>query len=205
MCPASPLTLNIRLHLLFVHPSLDPKTIDVATWIVEKKSAQHVWKTHAEKRQKVQRITIHVEKQVEEGTGNATTTGDEGGDKYGAQRRSASEADEEWCPEPRKSDESNGYNTDSSSTTISSRNVTSCSSSTSSSEGTCSDSSAKVGVATGHKKCTKRLTAKEARGQANQPGHGKTAFVAAVAASSTSTAQERQAPERKSRCKSKRQ
>ena len=47
------------------------------------------------------------------------------------------------------------------------------------------------------RKCTKRLTAKQARGRANQPKHGKMASVATVAASSTSTAHKRQARERK--------
>ena len=56
--------------------------------------------------------------------GQATTTGDEGGDKYGTQRPT-SEADEDWRLERRASDESDGSNTDSSSTTNSSSGGTS--------------------------------------------------------------------------------
>ena len=64
----------------------------------------------------MRRITIHVDKEVEEGTGQAKTTGDEGGDKYGTQQPS-SEADEDWRPKRRKSDGSDGSDTNSSSTT----------------------------------------------------------------------------------------
>ena len=75
--------------------------------------------------------------------GQATTTGDEGGDKYGTQRPT-SEADEDWRPEHRASDESHGSDTDSSSTTNSSSGGMSSTSSESSSDGSSSDSSAKV-------------------------------------------------------------
>ena len=51
----------------------------------------------------MRRITIHVDKEAEEGKGQATTTGDEGGDKYGTQQ-SASEADEDWRPKRCKFD-----------------------------------------------------------------------------------------------------
>ena len=99
----------------------------------------------------MRRITIHMDKEAEEGTGQATTTGDEGGDKYGTQRP-ASKADEDWCPERRASDESDISDTDSSSATNSSCGGTSSTSSEPSSESNTSDSGAKVVVATGHKK-----------------------------------------------------
>ena len=87
----------------------------------------------------MRQITIHVDKEAEEGTGQATTTGDEGGGKYGTQRP-ASELNEDWRPKRRKSDESDGSNTDSSSTTNSSSGGTSSTSSESSSESGSSDS-----------------------------------------------------------------
>ena len=113
MCPASPFTLNIKCHLRLVHPGLDPETIEVSDWIVEKQIVRRAPKTKAEKGEKLRRITIHVDKEAEEGTGQATTTGDGGGDKYGTQQP-ASEADENWRPERRTSDESDRSDTDSS-------------------------------------------------------------------------------------------
>ena len=88
MCPASPFTLNIKCHLRLVHPGLDPETIEVSDWIVEMQIARRArnTKAKAEKGEKVRRITIHVDKEAEEGTGQATTTGDDRGDKYGTQR-----------------------------------------------------------------------------------------------------------------------
>ena len=82
--PAFPFTLNIKCHPRLVHPSLDPEKIEVCDWIVEKQIARPTRKIKAEKREKVRQITIHVDKEVEEGTGQATTTGDDGGDKGGA-------------------------------------------------------------------------------------------------------------------------
>ena len=195
MCTASPFTLNIEYHLRLVHPGLDPETIEVSDWVVEKQIAQRARKTKAEKAEKVRRITIHVDKEAREGMGQATTTGDEGGDKYGTQRPT-SEADEDWCPKRRASDESDGSNTDSSSTTNSSSGGTSSTSSESSSDSSSSDSSAKVVVATGHKKVCKKTT-KQPRGQGKQVKSGKAPVAASVA-------QKRQAPERKSSRDSKR-
>ena len=126
----------------------------------------------------MRRITIHVDKEAEEGTGQAATPGDEGGDKYGTQRP-ASEADEDWCPEHRKSDESDGSDTDRSSTTNSSSGGRSSTSSESSSKSGSSDSSAKVVVVTGHEKIYKK-TAKQPRGQAKQAKSGKTAVAASL-------------------------
>ena len=120
MCPTSPFTLNIKCHLRLMHPGLDPETIEVSDWIVEKQIARPARKTKAEKGEKVRRITIHVDKEAKEGTGQPTTTGDEGGDKYGTQRP-ASHADEDRRLECRKSDESDGSDTGSSSTTNSRR------------------------------------------------------------------------------------
>ena len=196
MYPASPFTLNIQCHLQLVHPGLDPKTIEVSDWIVEKQIAWPAQKTKAKKGEKVRHITIHVDKEAEEGKGQATTTGDEGGDKYGTQQPS-SEADEDWCPKRRKSDGSHGSDMDSSSTTNSSSGGTSSTPSVSSSKSSSSDSSTKVVVATGQKKVYKK-TAKQPRGHAKQAQSGKTAVVA-------SSAQKRQAPERKSSSDSKRQ
>ena len=87
MCPASPFTLNIKCHLRLVHPGLDPETIEVSNWIVEKQGSRRSRMTKEEKGQKVRRITIHVDKEAEEGTGQGTTTGDEGVDNCGTQRR----------------------------------------------------------------------------------------------------------------------
>ena len=195
MCPASPFTLNIKCDLRLVHPGLDPETIEVSDWIVEKQIARPAQKTKVQKGEKVQRITIHVDKEAEEGTGQATITGDEGGDEYGTQR-CASEADEDWRPERRKSNESDGSDTDSSSTTNSSSGGTSSTSLESSSDSGSSDSGAKVVVATGHKKVYKK-TAKQPRGQGKQAKSGKTPVAASLA-------QKRQAPERKSSSDSKR-
>ena len=58
MCPASPFTLNIQCHLQLVHPGLDPKTIEVSDWIVEKQIAWPARKTKAEKGEKVRRFTM---------------------------------------------------------------------------------------------------------------------------------------------------
>ena len=58
MCPASPFTLNIKCHLRLVHPGLDPETIEVSDWIVEKQIARPAQKAKAEKGEKVRRITI---------------------------------------------------------------------------------------------------------------------------------------------------
>ena len=134
-------------------------------------------------------ITIHVDKQAEEGMGQATTTCDEGGDKYGTQRPT-SEADEDWRPERGASDESDRSDTDSSSTTNSSSGGASSTSSESSSESSSSDSSAKVVAAIGHKKVYKK-TAKQPRRQGKQARSRKAPVAALVA-------QKRQAPERKS-------
>ena len=196
MCPASPFTLNIQCHLQLVHPGLDPKTMEVSDWIVQKQIAWPARKTRAEKGEKVRWITIHVDKEAEEGTGQATTTGDEGGDKYGTQQLS-SEADEDWRPKRRKSDGPDGSDTDSLSTTSSSSGGTSSTSSESSSESGSLDGNTKVVVATGHKKVYKK-TAKQPRGQAKQAQSGKTALAA-------SSAQQQQAPKRKSSSDSKRQ
>ena len=179
-----------------VHPGLDPETIEVSDWVVEKQIARCARKTKAEKAEKVRRITIHVDKEAKEGMGQATTTGDEGGDKYGTQRPT-SEVDEDWCPERRASDESDGSDTDSSSTTNSSSGGTSFTSSESSSDSSNSDSSAKVVVAKGHKKVYKKTT-KQSRGQGKQVKSGKAPVAASVA-------QKRQAPERQSSRDSKRQ
>ena len=191
--PTNPFTLNIKCHLRLVHPGLDPKTIEVSDWIVEKQIARPAWTTKAEKGEKVWRITVHVDKEAQEGTAQATTTGDEGGDKYGTPRP-ASEADEDWRLERRKSNESDKSDTDSSSTTNSSSGGTSSESSSASGN---LHSSTKVVVATGHKKVYKK-TAKQPRGQAKQAKSGKTAVVASLA-------QQRQALERKSSSDSKRQ
>ena len=154
MCPTSPFTLNIKCQLRLVHLGLDPKTFEVSNWIVDKGIARIAPKAKAEKGEKVWRITIHVDKEAEEGTGQATTTGDEGGDKYGTQRP-AREADEDWCPERRTFNESHGSNTDNSSTTHSSLGGTSSRQLESSSWSSSSDSSVKVVVATGHQKLYK--------------------------------------------------
>ena len=53
----------------------DPDTIEVSDWIVEKQIARIARKTKAEKGEKAWWITIHVDKEAEEGTGQATTTG----------------------------------------------------------------------------------------------------------------------------------
>ena len=151
MCPASAFTLNIKYHVQLVHPGLDPKTIEVSDWVLEKQIARRAQKTKAEKGEKVRRITIHVDKEAQEGMGQATTMADEAGDKYGTQRRT-SEADEESRIERRVSDESDRSHTDSSPTTNSSSGGMSSTSSESSSESSSSHSSAKVVVATGHKK-----------------------------------------------------
>ena len=196
MCTASPFTLNIEYHLRLVHPGLDPETIEVSDWVVEKQIARRARKTKSEKAEKVRRITIHVDKEAREGMGQATTTGDEGGDKYGTQRPS-SEADEDWCPERRASDESDGSDTDSLSTMNCSSGGTSSTWSESSSDSSSSDSSAKVVVVTGHKKVYKKTT-KQPRGQGKQVKSGKAPVAASVA-------QKRQAPERKSSRDSKRQ
>ena len=100
MCPASPFTLNTKYHLRLVHPGFDPEKIEVSDSVVEKQIARRARKTKAEKGEKVRRITIQVDKEAEEGMGRATTTGDEGGDKYATQR-ATSEADEDWCPDRR--------------------------------------------------------------------------------------------------------
>ena len=163
---------------------------------MEKQIARRAPKTMAEKAKKVPRSTIHVDKEAREGMGQATTTGDEGGDKYGTQRAS-SEADEDWRPEPRASDESDGSDTDSLSTTNCSSGGTSSTSSESSSDTRSSDSSAKVVVATGHKKVYKKTT-KQPCGQGKQVKSGKAPVAASVA-------QKRQAPERKSSRAPKRQ
>ena len=176
MCPASPFTLNMQCHLQLVHPGLDSETIEVSDWIVEKQIARPARKTKAEEGEKVRRITIHVDKEAEEGTGQATTTGDEGEDKYGTQRPS-SEADEDWRPKRRKFDGSDGSDTDSSSTTNSSSGGTSSTLSESSSESSSSDSSTKVVVATGQKKVCKK-TARQPHGQAKQAQSGKTPVAA---------------------------
>ena len=120
-----------------------------------------------------------MDKEAREGMGQATTTGDEGGDKYGTQRPT-SEADEDWRPERRPSDESDGSDTDSSSTTDSSSGGTSSTSSESSSDSGSSYSSAKVVVATGHKKVYKKTT-KQPRGQGKQVKSGKAPVAASVA------------------------
>ena len=181
MCPASAFTLNIKYNLRLEHPGLDPETIEVSDWVVEKQIARRARKTKSEKGEKVRRITNHVDKEAEEGMGQATTTGDEGGDKYGTQRPT-SEADEDWRPECRASDRSD---TDSSSATNSSSGGTSSTSSESTSESSSSD---KLVVATGHKKVHKK-TAKEPRGQGKQAKSGKAPVAASVA-------HKRQAPER---------
>ena len=173
----------------------DSETIEVTDWAVEKQIAQRARKTKAEKGEKVRLITIHVGKEAEEGMGQATTTGDEGGDKYGTQRRT-SEADEDWRPERRASDESDRSDTDSSSTTNSSSGGKSSTSSESSSESSSSYCSAKVVVAT-HAKVYKK-TGKQPRGQGQQAKSGKAPVAASVA-------QKRQAPERKSSSDSQRQ
>ena len=126
----------------------------------------------------MRRITIHVDKEVEEGMARATTTGDEGGDKYGTQRP-ASEADEDWCPERRTSDELDKSDTDSSSTTNSSSGGASSTSSESSSVGSSSDSIAKVIVAIGHNKVYKN-TAKQPRGQGKQAKSAKAPVAASI-------------------------
>ena len=115
-------------------------------------------------------ITIRVDKEVEKGMGQAATTGDEGGDKYGTQRP-ASEADEDRRPERCASDESDGSHPDSSSTTNCTSGGAPSTSSESSSESRTSDSSAKVVVVTGHKKVYKK-TAKQPRGQGKQAKSG---------------------------------
>ena len=79
MCTASPFTLYIKYHLRLMHPGLDPETIEVSDRVVEKQNARRARKTKAEKGEKVQWITIHVDKEAKEGMGQATTTGDEGG------------------------------------------------------------------------------------------------------------------------------
>ena len=196
MCPASPFTWNIKYHLRLVHPSLDPETIEAIDWVAEKQIAWRARKTKAEKGEKVRRITIHMDKEAEEGMGQATTTGDEGGDKYGTQRPT-SEADEDWRPERRASDESDGSDTDSLSTTNSSSGGASSTLSECSSDNSSWDSSAKVVVATGHKKVYKK-TAKQPRGQGKQVKSGKAPVAASVA-------QKRQAPKRKPSRDSKRQ
>ena len=40
MCTASPFTLNNEYHLRLVHPGLDPETIEVSDWVVEKQIAR---------------------------------------------------------------------------------------------------------------------------------------------------------------------
>ena len=187
MCATSPFTLNIKSHLRLVHPGLDPETIEVSDWVVDKQIARCPWKTRAEKGEKVRRITIHAKKKAEEGMGQATTTGDEGGDKYSTQR-CTSEADEDGRPERRASDESVGSDTDGSSTTNSSFGGTSSTSSESSSESSSSGSSAKVVVASGHKKVCKK-TAKQPWGQGKKVKSGKAPVAALVA-------QKQQTPER---------
>ena len=174
----------------------DPETFELSDWVVEKQIARRARKKKAEKGEKVRRITIHVDKEAEGGMGQATTTGDEGGDKYGTQRPT-SEADEDWRPERRASDDSDRSDTDSSSTTNSSSGGTSSISSESSFESSSSDSSAKVVAATGHKKVYKK-TAKQPRGQGKQAKSGKAPVAASVV-------QKRQAPERESSSNSKRQ
>ena len=59
-CTASPFTLNIEYHLRLVHPGLDPETIEVSDWVVEKQITRRARKTKAEKAEKVRQITIHL-------------------------------------------------------------------------------------------------------------------------------------------------
>ena len=158
MCPASPFILNIPCHLQLVHSGLDPDTTEVSDGIVEKQIARPARNPKAEKGEKVRRIKIHVDKEAEKGTGQATTRGDEGGDNYGTQQPS-SEAEEDWRPKRCKSDGSDGSDMDSFSTTNSSSGGTSSTSSEYSSESSRLDSSTKVVVATGRdwrRECTKR-------------------------------------------------
>ena len=132
--PCIPVHIEYPTPLAARASKLDPKTIGVGDWIVEKQSARYAQKTKAEKGEKVQRIIIHVDKQAEEGRGHATTTGDEGGDKYCTQQCPTCEADEDWRPECRKSDELDASDMDSSRTTNSGSGATSSSSSECSSE-----------------------------------------------------------------------
>ena len=64
-----------------MHPTLDLETIQASDWMMEKQIAQRARKTKAEQGEKVRHITIHVDKEAEEGMGQATPMGDEGGDK----------------------------------------------------------------------------------------------------------------------------
>ena len=104
---------------------------------------------------KEQRCGNHRNKEAEKGTGQATTTGDEQGDQNGTQRR-RSEADGDWCPKGRKSNEIDGLHMDSSSTTHSSSGETSSTSSVFGSESGNSENIAKVVITTKYERCTKR-------------------------------------------------
>ena len=85
MCPASQGTLNIQCRPQLVHPGLDPERTAVRDWVAEKPIARPARQTNAESGEKVWPITIHVDKEAEEGTGQATTSGDGGRDKIMAQ------------------------------------------------------------------------------------------------------------------------
>ena len=127
----------------------------------------------------MRRITIHVDKEAEGDTGQATSTGDEGGDMSDTQRP-ASEADEDGRSERRTSNESDRSDMDSSSTTHSSSGGASSTSAESSSESSSSDSSLKVVVASGHKKVCKK-TVKQPCRQGKQAKSGKAPVAASVA------------------------
>ena len=158
--PASPFTLNIKCCLRLVHPGLHLETIEVSDWIVETQIAQHARTTKAEKGEKVRRITVHVDKEAEEGTGPQPRVMKEG----------TNMAHNDLQVRPMKIGvQSIASPTSSTGPTRTVRQrrilvvVGRPLSSGSSSESGSSDSSAKVVAATGHKKVYKK-TAKQPRG-----------------------------------------